>query len=57
MKIAKKYSDKDLSFAIASKAEFGREMDGLGFMVGSDEVNVAAWGPDGDKFKMEEAFT
>ncbi|XP_071794780.1 protein disulfide-isomerase A3-like [Asterias amurensis] len=55
MKIAKKYNE--LTFAIASKAEFAREMDGLGFAVDSDAVNVAAWGPDGDKFKMEEEFT
>ncbi len=57
MKIAKKYSDAGLTFAIASKAEFAREMDGLGFKIEADQVNVAAWGRDGDKFKMEEEFT
>ena len=57
MKIAKQYSDKDVTFAIAKAAEFSQQISALGFDINSDTPMVAAWTANGDKFKMEDKFT
>ncbi|XP_022107465.1 protein disulfide-isomerase A3-like [Acanthaster planci] len=56
MKVAKNYKDEGLTFAIASKSDFSGVLESMDIK-SDDDVKVVAWQSNGEKFKMEEAFT
>lgn len=55
LKVAKDYKDK-LNFAIASKTEFGREMESFGNREKDEDVLVAVKNYAGSKFLMPDKF-
>ena len=55
LKVAKDYKDK-LNFAIASKTEFGQEMESFGGREKVEEVLVAVKNYAGSKFLMPDKF-
>ena len=56
MKVAKKFESK-MTFAVASKEDFGGELSEMGIETGSEDVNVVVWSEKGQKFRMDPATT
>ncbi len=57
MKVAKKYTDQSVTFAIASINEFAREVGEFGFTDASgDPPIVGARSADGGKYPMQDKF-
>ncbi|XP_065836430.1 protein disulfide-isomerase A3-like [Oscarella lobularis] len=57
LKVAKEFKGKKISFAIAQKSDYSRELQEFGLAESNEDVVVGIRGRGGAKYRMEEKFS